>query len=152
MSNVVLAIVIVFFALWNVILSAMFLKYVRHYKRLKLNNSQTLYDYLEKVFSELSQMKNLGLGLEERIKKLESKSLVPLQKFSLLRFNPFGDVGGDQSFSAAMLDDAGNGIVISSLHGRSTTRVYAKPVIKGDSKKYELSDEEKEAIKLALKK
>ena len=65
-----------------------------------------------------------------------------------MRFNPFSDTGGDQSFSIALLDGAGDGLVISSLFGRSETRVFAKPVQGGQSK-YTLTDEEQEAIQLA---
>ena len=66
-----------------------------------------------------------------------------------MRFNPFDDTGSDQSFAIAFLDDARDGIVISALHGRSNTRLFAKPVADGDSS-HTLSDEEAEAIRVAL--
>ena len=67
----------------------------------------------------------------------------------MVRYNPFADSGGDQSFAIALLDSLGNGVVISSLHSRSETRVFAKPVQAGNSR-YPLSDEEQDAIKKAL--
>ena len=50
------------------------------------------------------------------------------QRVGLVRFNPFEDTGGNQSFALALLDAEGNGWVLSSLHARTGTRVYAKPI------------------------
>jgi hypothetical protein len=68
-----------------------------------------------------------------------------LQWLGVLRFNPFEDVGGDQSFALALVDGYGNGVVVSSLHMRDVTRVYAKP-LKGWEAEHHLTDEEKQAI------
>jgi hypothetical protein len=68
---------------------------------------------------------------------------------ALLRFDAFEDVGGRLSFSCAMLDDYGSGVVVTSINGRQETRVYAKPVIAGAST-YNLSTEEAEAIRQAM--
>lgn len=67
----------------------------------------------------------------------------------LLRYDAFEDVGGRLSFSCALLDDHGNGVVVTSINGRQDTRVYAKPVAAGKST-YNLSVEEEEAIRQAL--
>lgn len=67
------------------------------------------------------------------------------------RYNPFTDTGGDQSFTAAILDDLGDGIMISSLHSRENTRLYAKKVDGGKVSSQSLSSEEQEVIKQALK-
>ena len=72
-----------------------------------------------------------------------------LQKMGFVRFNPFSDTGGDQSFCLAILDGQDNGIVISSLHSREQTRVYAKEIVAGKPKGVELSKEEREALKKA---
>lgn len=72
-------------------------------------------------------------------------------KIGLVRFNPFSETGGNQSFCLALLDGEDSGLVISSLHTRQTTRIYAKPVKKGKGDGYELSAEEKQAIKNAKK-
>jgi Protein of unknown function (DUF4446) len=68
---------------------------------------------------------------------------------SLLRYDAFEDVGGRLSFSCAMLDDHGTGVVLTSINGRQETRVYAKPIAEGRSS-YNLSSEEEEAIQQAL--
>lgn len=67
----------------------------------------------------------------------------------LLRYDAFEDVGGRLSFSCALLDDHGNGVVVTSINGRQDTRVYAKPIAEGRSP-YNLSVEEEEAIRQAL--
>jgi hypothetical protein len=72
-----------------------------------------------------------------------------IQKVGVVRFNPFSDVGGNQSFVIALLDSKNSGLVISSLHGREGTRVYAKPVSAGKSE-HHLSTEEIQAIKKAI--
>jgi hypothetical protein len=81
--------------------------------------------------------------------ELEALSRQTIQKVAVIRYNPFSDTGGDQSFAIALLDSLGNGIVLSSLHSRTDTRVFAKPVHGGRSK-YQLSDEEQDAVKKAL--
>ena len=67
----------------------------------------------------------------------------------LVRYDAFEDVGGRLSFSCALLDDNGNGVVVTSINGRQDTRVYAKPIVSGRSA-YNLSVEEDEAIRQAL--
>lgn len=68
-----------------------------------------------------------------------------LQGVGVVRFNPFSDTGGDQSFTIAFLDPQGDGVVMTGLHGRAEGRVYAKPILRGGSP-YPLSEEEKKAI------
>lgn len=68
-----------------------------------------------------------------------------IQKMAVVRFDAFEDVGGKLSFSAALLNEHGDGVVISAINGRQESRTYAKPVRKGTST-YNLSTEEEEAI------
>lgn len=72
-----------------------------------------------------------------------------VQRVALVRYDAFDDVGGRLSFSCAMLDGQGNGVVVTSINGRQDTRVYAKPVYGGASE-HNLSEEEQEAIREAL--
>ncbi len=73
-----------------------------------------------------------------------------LRHVSVVRYDAFGDMGGRLSFSAAMLDDGGDGLVLTAIHGRSETRSYIKGV-KGGSSEASLSPEELQAISYALK-
>ena len=72
-------------------------------------------------------------------------------RVGLVRFNPFEDTGGNQSFALALLDGRGDGFVISSLHARTGTRLYAKAIANGASETA-LSSEESEALRIALAK
>jgi hypothetical protein len=74
-----------------------------------------------------------------------------LGRIAMVRFNPFEDTGGNQSFALAILDGRGDGFVVSSLHARAGTRVYAKAVTAGTSETT-LSDEESQALRQALAK
>jgi hypothetical protein len=82
---------------------------------------------------------------------LERDLVSSFGRIGLVRFNPFEDTGGNQSFALAMLDGRGDGFVVSSLHARAGTRVYAKAIAAGNSEAA-LSDEESAALKQALAK
>ena len=88
--------------------------------------------------------------LNDEYTRLAAMTSLASQKISLVRFNPFGDTGGDQSFSLAVLDAHDSGYVLTSIHGREGTRVYVKPVDLGKSK-YTLSTEEQQALHQAAR-
>ena len=68
-----------------------------------------------------------------------------LRHLAVMRYDAFGDMGGQLSWSLALLDDAGDGVVITSIHGRSDARTYAKTIV-GWSSDQQLSPEEEEAL------
>ena len=91
-------------------------------------------------------------GIEERMdvlaasqEEIGGKTRLALQRFHMVRYDAFDDMGGRLSFSAALLDDHGDGVVITSINGRTETRTYAKPV-QGLTSDHNLSEEEREAI------
>ena len=84
--------------------------------------------------------------------KMQKVGLLHIQKVGLLRFNPFNDTGGDQSFILSLTDANDTGVVISGLYARSGTRWYTKRVANGKGVEHELSDEEKKVLKEAGKK
>lgn len=98
---------------------------------------------IKKYYDDVEELKSFS----EKLFKMASLSL---QKTGLVRYNPFGDVGGDQSFSAALLNFKNSGVIITSLYSRDGTRVYSKEVKDGKSANH-LSDEEKEALGKAIK-
>jgi hypothetical protein len=79
---------------------------------------------------------------------LERDGKLAIQRVGLVRFNPFEDTGGNQSFALALLDANDDGLVVSSLHARQGTRIYAKAVARGRPEAA-LSDEEAEALRRA---
>lgn len=88
-------------------------------------------------------------GLSERYAWVLRRMAGAVQHVGVVRFDAFRDLGGLLSFAVALLDDRGNGLVMSSIYGRSDSRTYTKPIVERGSK-YELSPEEREAIHLAM--
>jgi hypothetical protein len=105
-----------------------------------------LHAYQSDVTDVLAQLGELRAIYDKLLVMTE----LAAQKISIVRFNPFGDTGGDQSFSLAVLDAHESGYILSSIHGREGTRVYVKPIDFGESK-YPLSVEEQKALKQASK-
>jgi hypothetical protein len=111
-------------------------------------NAGNLDAVLEDHVCQVRQATERVTELDELTHQLERASRTHIQRLGFLRFNPFRDSGGDQSFVVALADQDGNGIVISGLHGRDATRVYAKPLAVWESV-YPLTDEERQAIRKA---
>ncbi|MEK7472673.1 MAG: DUF4446 family protein [Patescibacteria group bacterium] len=88
--------------------------------------------------------------IKTELKSFINSSASHIQKVGLVKFNPFKEAGGNNSFSLVLLDGNKNGIIITSLHTRERTRLYLKDVIKGKSK-IELSNEEQNALQLSMK-
>ncbi len=143
-------ILIVLIAVWNVFLQLQ--------QRKLRNKIMTLLGGkkakgLEKVIFELikrlKENEKKVLELKKFDKYLEKMAVFSIHKVGVVRYNPFKEVGGDQSFSIALLDSRNSGFVITSLYGRETNRIYGKPVKKGKSE-YQLSEEEIMAIEEAI--
>jgi hypothetical protein len=105
---------------------------------------QILIDQNRGITRLTTELKELDQSLTQLYKDNRSN----IQKVGFVRFNPFGDAGGNISFTLALLNAQDEGVVISSLHGRDGTRVYAKSVQAGRSES-KLTDEEIQAIKEA---
>jgi hypothetical protein len=89
-----------------------------------------------------------ALNATDRTQQVQIEGSV--RRVGVLRYDAFEDVGGRLSFSCALLDDHGTGVVLTSINGRQETRVYAKPLTAGQST-YNLSHEEEEAIRQAMR-
>lgn len=111
---------------------------------------KNLKDILFKQIDKTKNQEEIINKVIDRVKNLESISEKTFQKIGIIRFNPFDNLGGNQSFVIALLDKQNNGFVISSLFIKDSNRVYAKAVQNGSSE-HSLSDEEKEAIERAIK-
>jgi len=105
----------------------------------------------ENLKEVLAQFKELEKNFERisvELEDLKKENKFNVQKVGIVRFNPFREVGGNQSFSIALLDGNDSGAVITSLYTRTDNRVYGKPIKNGQSE-YLLSEEEKKAIQIA---
>ncbi len=99
----------------------------------------------------ISQFKNLKKDFKEmsiELNNLKKESKFSVQKVGVVRFNPFKNLGGNQSFSVALLDGNNDGIIITSFYNRNGNRIFGKPIKKGRSI-YLLSKEEKSAVEKA---
>jgi hypothetical protein len=105
----------------------------------------SLQEVLEAHVREVRSTTDHVAELDNLTRELERSGRRHMQRVGFLRFNPFRDAGGDQSFALTLADSEGNGFVVSSLHSRDVTRVYGKPLVAWDSV-YALTDEERQAI------
>lgn len=108
------------------------------------NLQKQLNDYAKAVDESLQKLDQLA-GFSAN---LHQKNQLAISKLGLIRFNPFNDTGGNQSFCLALLDSHNTGLVISSIHARTGTRFYAKEIIDGKPSN-QLSEEEAAAYKQA---
>ncbi|MBP3966882.1 DUF4446 family protein [Paenibacillus lignilyticus] len=126
-------------------------------KRLRKSYTQFMsgagVEELESVILELKQRLSTQEEGQNKLKQSVHTLNDTLKKkkgnIGIHRYNAFAERGNDLSFSIAVIDDTEDGMVLSGIHGRENTFVYAKPVQEGQSK-YPLTPEEKEAISLAL--
>jgi hypothetical protein len=97
----------------------------------------------------IQRLEGAVIQLADGEKRLGEAMRSAIRHIGVVRFDAFEDMGGRLSFSAALLDDNGDGIVITSINGRQDTRCYAKTVQRGTSV-HNLSDEEEQAIREAM--
>ena len=127
-----------------------FLKLKKNYLTLiQGSNQKSLDEVLGGLIHGEKQVKDAVAKLVARCDRIEKDEKYHIQKIGLLRFNPFKDTGGDQSFILALVDAHDTGVVITALYSRSGTRWYTKRVIKGKGAEHELSEEEKKALHMA---
>jgi len=139
-------------ALWLLVITALLIRMLLHYARLTSDVSKKdLISSLNHLISVSERNSKDIEDLSEKLNKEVTENKKHLQRFGFKRYNPFTDTGGDQSFTAVFLDDLGDGIMISSLHSRENTRLYAKKIAGGKVSSQTLSSEEQEVIKQALK-
>lgn len=139
--------------IWNVVLTILFVNQRNGFKKITKNGkSASLMDLLNEVLDGENKTRKSLSEIENKVEDLIFNSKFYIQKIGLVRFNPFNDTGGDQSFILALVDDNDSGVVISGLHTRNGTRWYAKEVNNGKGVEHELSSDEVKAIKRATKK
>ncbi len=110
----------------------------------------TVLDVVRHNADEVVALRSELARAREEIGALHRQVTDALRHVAVVRYDAFGDMGGRLSFTAALLDDAGDGLVLTSIHGRSEARTYAKGVKSGASEQ-SLSPEEQQAIELALR-
>jgi len=145
--------VVLLIFVWLGALTFLLSKVLKTFSRLtKGVSDKDLKEILDGFLKEVQKSKEQNFDLEKRLEQLKLEGLDSLQKIGLIRYNPFSETGGNQSFVLAILDGQNNGFVITSLHSRDSTRVFAKPVKEGKESGFEFSKEEIQAIVAAGKK
>jgi hypothetical protein len=143
---------LIVFGIWLALLSFYLIRIVGHWRKItKSTKGHNLDQILENILARQNIEAKRIHEVSGEIAKLETLQKGNFSKYALIRFNPFEDTGGDQSFAVAFLDGIGNGIVISSLHSRAGTRIYAKQVLAGKPTNHEFSKEEKEVVEKAAR-
>ena len=135
------------FLVWLGIISALLVRMISHYNSLSKGvTSVGLMEALESVLTTVSDLKTRSEILEKATQELGSEGSLHVQRIGIVRFNPFADTGGAQSFSIALLNGRNSGIVMTSLYARAGNRWYVKEIISGKGKDVALSKEEETAI------
>jgi hypothetical protein len=129
--------------IWLVVLTALIAKEKQFLRELsKGTTKKDLTSILRQLNTSIKLASTKLENTSDRIDKLEIATKLHFQKIGFVRFNPFADTGGDQSFSLCLLDQNNNGIVITSLHSRNTTRLYAKEMQSAHISQNDYSEEE----------
>ncbi|MFZ2072752.1 MAG: DUF4446 family protein [Minisyncoccia bacterium] len=119
-------------------------------KRLKRffigKKAKDLEDTILILESNIAKLKTAKEKAENDITEINKKLKKSIRGLETLRFNPFPDQGSNQSFAIGMLNEDGDGVVISSLYSRERMSIFAKPV-KGGKSEYDLTEEEREVLK-----
>lgn len=141
----------IFLGIWLLVLSFFLYRFFSLYKKLtKGIGVGDVKKLLEKILDRGEENTKNIKDILKRIENIEENDKKHIQKMGLVRFNPFSELGGDHSFSLAILDDKDTGVVVTGLHTRDRTRVYIKDIKNGKSS-LELSTEENKALIIAQK-
>lgn len=135
---------------WLLVLTIIFWRILIHYNKLTQGAGEKgLRPLLEQILEDNNKNKKDIENLTRYCDKIEKEGRFHIQKVGLLRFNPFKDTGGDQSFILSLVDKTDTGVIISGLYSRSGLRWYAKKVINGKGAEHQLSEDEKKALREA---
>lgn len=153
-SDIFLVILFVFL----IILLVLYSKTTIHLKKLresyskfmnKLGNGNDLEQMIRNYIDKVEKTDERNEEIINYCKKIDNDIKGCTQKIGIVRYNAFKDTGSDLSFTLALLDKYNNGVVLNGIYARDSSNIYAKPVKNGESN-YVLSNEEKEAIKIAV--
>lgn len=147
LSSGVLTVILGLILAWLLLLTYAVFKSVSHYNNLTKGLSKNkLAEILEHILAEIKKTKANLSDLDKDHHQLTKRARSFVQNVRLLRYNPFKEMGGDQSFIVSFLDDERSGVVVSSLHSRQNTRWFAKSIKKGKGVDHKLSKEEEELV------
>lgn len=142
-SNIILIILVTVNIIYSIYINRKYISFMR-----KLGNGNNLDEMLKKYLADVREIKKDNSEIKAYYTQLDNNIDTCIQKVGLVRYNAFKDVGSDLSFAIALLDRNDNGVILNGLYGSESSNIFAKP-IKGGASKYQLSEEEKEALEIA---
>lgn len=138
---------IIFLVVWQLILSFVLVYQTGKWRKITSDGKKlNLVQILENLIKKEEMLSKKITNAQNQLEEIKQHTNTYFQKFSLERFNPFESTGGDQSFIIALLNGQNDGFIISSLHSRAGTRIYAKQISRGRPTSHEFSKEEKELV------
>ncbi|MCF0126532.1 MAG: DUF4446 family protein [Clostridia bacterium] len=142
--NVILLIIVV---INSIAMAKLKKRYTRFMNKFK--GDRNIEEDLENYLYKIERIENQNGEILGNIKNIENDLSKCIQKVGIYRYSAFKDVGSDLSFTLALLDENNNGAVLNGIYSREMSNIYAKSVENGKSK-HTLSEEEQEAIKIAI--
>ena len=147
----ILIVLFVVLLVWTLILTFLYWKQQQFFRQMtKGVSKQDLKALLQNISASMKIFDADLSDLQVNVDNMKQADQTHLQKIGFIRFNPFSDTGGDQSFCICLLDEGNNGIIITSLHSREQTRIYAKNILAGKGDNVTFFEEEKKALKEAM--
>ena len=116
----------------------------------KLGNGNNLEEMLKEYIYKVEDVSQKNKEITAYCHKLDKDISNCLQKVGIVRYSAFKDMGSDLSFALAILDENNDGIVLNGIYSSEISNIYAKPIKKGEST-YTISEEEQQAIDMAVK-
>lgn len=143
----VFSIIILF---WLCIMTVLVIRMMQHYNRLSAGVSKKgLKEILETMLAKEQSLEHITQEIRRTLDESMRDGKRHVQRIGIVRFNPFADTGGSQSFTIALLDGHDDGLILTSLYARTGNRWYLKEVRGAKGKNIELSKEEESAVKQA---
>ena len=116
----------------------------------KLGNGNNIEEMLKSYIYKVEDIDVKNQEIQAYCNKLDNDMAKCIQKIGIVRYSAFKDMGSDLSFTLALLDEKNDGVILNGIYSRELSNIYAKPIKNGKST-YTLSEEEKQAIDLAMK-
>ena len=136
--------IIIIILLWIISIELRFKKFFAGTK------ARNLEEMIVLVGKKLNEIEEKQEKIDKDQEVINSRLNKSIRNIETIRFNPFIDGGGNQSFAIALMNDEKNGVIISSLYARDRMSIFAKPIVDGKSA-FELSSEEKDVLEKAIK-
>lgn len=136
--------VVIIILLWILMIELRFKKFFAGTK------ARNLEEMIILVGKKIKEIEDTQTKIDKHLVTVDNRLNKSIRSVETVRFNPFVDAGGNQSFAISFMNDEGNGVIMSSLYARDRMSIFAKPIVNGKSE-FELSSEEKDVLDKSIK-